>query len=316
LLGYRKEELKTMNVNELLTDVFPVQLSSYDRDLTSSMKLEYELEFIHHNGELIPMWTKISPVYDSSSNILEFLMYLRDVTERKKVDQLKDEFINLVSHEFRSPLTVIIGAVNTVLSEEGRLSPEETRQLLRDAAAEADELSHLLGNLLELSRSQANRLLLHPEPINVRVIIQQAIEIISGQSSTHRYILNFPDDIPQVHADQTRVERILHNLLENAVKYSPEGSEIKVTAKPQGEYVIIAVTDQGIGISPEEQARLFRPFERLEEFRPTGTTGTGLGLIVCERLVEAHGGRIWIESEPGQGSTFSFILPLSSTVAE
>ncbi|NOQ43841.1 MAG: hypothetical protein GQ560_05200, partial [Dehalococcoidia bacterium] len=82
------------------------------------------------------------------------------------------------------------------------------------------------------------------------------------------------------------------------------------------EYVIIAVTDQGIGISPEEQARLFRPFERLEEFRPTGTTGTGLGLIVCERLVEAHGGRIWIESEPGQGSTFSFILPLSSTVAE
>ena len=316
LLGYGKEELKIRNINELLTDVLPVQLSSYDRELTSPIKLEYELEFMHHNGELIPMWIKISPVYDSASNIFEFLMYLRDITERKKVDQLKDEFINLVSHEFRSPLTVIIGAVNTILSEEGRLSPEETRQLLRDAAAEADDLSHLLGNLLELSRAQANRLLLHPEPINVRDTVQQAIEIISRQSSAHRYILNFPDDIPQVHADQTRVERILHNLLENAVKYSPEGSEIKVTAKPQGEYVMIAVTDQGIGISPEEQARLFRSFERLEEFRPTGTTGTGLGLVVCERLVEAHGGRIWIESEPDQGSTFSFILPLSCRVAE
>ena len=310
LLGYSAEELITMNLNELLADVLPVELSSCDINASIPIDLEYELEFVHQNGESIPIWVKISPVYNSAGNLFEFLMYLRNVTERKKMDRLKDEFINLVSHEFRSPLTVVIGAINTILSEEGRLSHEETRQLLKDAALEADSLSHLLGNLLELSRAQTNRLLLNSELISVRNAVQQAMESLKRESSTHRFILDLPDDLPPAYADQIRVERILYNLMENAIKYSPEGSEIKVTARLQGKNVIISVSDQGIGISQDEQARLFKPFERLEEFRSADTAGTGLGVLVCKRLVEAHSGRIWIESESGKGSTFFFTLPL------
>jgi signal transduction histidine kinase len=126
-------------------------------------------------------------------------------------------------------------------------------------------------------------------------------------------VIDFPKRLPPVRADQLRVERILYNLLENAVKYSPPGGEIRVFAKRERERLVIGVSDQGIGISLHDQAKLFGPFQRLEDSRLDGVKGAGLGLLVCRRLVEAHGGQIWVESEPGRGSTFFFTLPLSHT---
>jgi PAS domain S-box-containing protein len=241
------------------------------------------------------------------------LVILRDITERKRMDQLKDEFIGLVSHELRSPLTVVIGAVSTALTELERLSPEETRQLLQDASSEADSLSHLLGNLLELSRVQADRLFLHVEPISIESAIQNTVEGIRQQSPTCQFVIDLPKRLPLVPADQLRVERILYNLLENAVKYSPQGSEVRIFVKPEKERLVIGVSDQGMGISAEDQAKIFGLFQRLEDSAAAGVKGLGLGLLVCRRLVEAHGGRIWVESEPGQGSTFFFTLPFGHT---
>ena len=234
-----------------------------------------------------------------------------DITERKKLEQLKDDFIGLVSHELRSPLTVITGAVNTALTEAERLSPEETRQLLKDAALEADSLSHLLGNLMELSRLQADRLLLFSEPISIEKVIQGTIEEIKRKSSAHQFVVDVPRELPPVYADELRVERILYNLLENAVKYSPQGGEVRVFIKLAEEHLVIGISDQGIGISPSDLAKLFKPFQRLEDSRLDRVHGSGLGLSVCRRLVEAHGGQIWVESESGKGSTFFFTLPLS-----
>jgi PAS domain S-box-containing protein len=238
------------------------------------------------------------------------LEIFHDITERKKVEQLKDEFIGLVSHEMRSPLTVITGALNTVLTEEANLSRKEKRQLLEDAAWESETLAHILGNLLELSRAQANRLFLSFEPADVKVVVRNAVQRIKRQSSVHRFVTSLPRELPPVRADVRRLERILHNLLENAVKYSPDGGYIRVTAKMDSEHLVIGVSDQGVGISQQDQARLFAPFERLENSRIERVKGVGLGLLVCRRLVEAHGGRIWVESEPGKGSTFFFTLPL------
>ena len=244
---------------------------------------------------------------DGSVSTLEIF---HDITERKRVEQLKDEFIGLVSHEMRSPLTVITGALNTVLTEGPRLSPKEERQLLEDAAWEAGTLAHILGNLLELSRVQADRLFLSFEPVDVKAVIRNAVQRIKRQSSIHRFVLGLPKELPPVRADVIRLERILHNLLENAIKYSPDGGYIRVTAKMDSEHLVIGVSDQGVGISQQDQARLFAPFERLENSRIERVKGVGLGLLVCRRLVEAHGGRIWVESEPGKGSTFFFTLPL------
>ena len=253
-----------------------------------------------------------TPVNNPDGSVSKLAIF-RDITERKRLDQLKDEFIGLVSHELRSPLTVVIGAVNTALTEGERLSAEETRQLLEDAASEAESLSHLLANLLELSRVQADRLFLHVEPISIENAIQNTIEQVKQQSPKSQFVIDLPKRLPLVPADQLRVERILYNLLQNAVKYSPQGGDIKVFAKPDKKHLVIGVSDQGIGISPHDQAKLFEPFQRLEDSRLDGVKGIGLGLLVCRRLVEAHGGRIWVESEPGRGSTFFFTLPLGNT---
>jgi two-component system sensor histidine kinase KdpD len=217
-----------------------------------------------------------------------FTAIMRDITERKKLDQLKDELTGLVSHELRTPLTVIIGAVNTVLTEEDLLSAQEKHQLLNDAAAEAESLSHLLGNLLELSRARAEQLVLHTEPVNIKAIVQNVIGKINKQTPSNRFSLDFPKGLPPAYADSLRLERILYNLLDNAVKYSPPESDIRISGKTKGGHLVIGIQDRGEGISSEDQSRLFSPFQRLEN---AGTKGIGLGLLVCRRLVEAHGGR-------------------------
>ena len=250
---------------------------------------------------------------DGSMSMLEIF---HDITERKRVEQLKDEFIGLVSHEMRSPLTVITGAINTILTEKSHLSPKEERQLLEDAAWETGTLAHILGNLLELSRAQAERLFLSFEPVDVKVVIKNAVQRVKRHTSIHRFVLGLPKELPPVRADVIRLERILHNLLENAIKYSPDGGYIRILAKMDSDKLVIGVSDQGIGISQQDQARLFAPFQRLESSRVEGIQGIGLGLLVCRRLVEAHGGRIWVESEPGKGSTFFFTLPLEGNKEE
>ena len=310
LLGYPREELRGKDFRELLASALPDKLSAYYDQLSRNGLVETEFELLGRGGRKIPVWAKIVGHHDVNGRLSQALVYIRDIAERKKLDQLKDEFIGLVSHELRSPLTVIMGAVNTALTEGARLSRDEMRQLLQDAAWEAESLSHLLGNLLELSRAQADRLFLSREPVSVRNVVKEAVEKIKRQSSNHSFETDLPKALPPVHADELRLERILDNLLENAVKYSPDGGKIKVSARLEDNHMVIGVSDEGIGISLHDQARLFSPFERLASQRLEGVKGIGLGLLVCRRLVEAHGGRIWVESEPGRGSTFYFTLPV------
>jgi signal transduction histidine kinase len=287
----------------------------FQRFLAGEEIRDEEMEMRRADGGRVWVNLSVRPVRDREGNVIASRSVMVDITEHKKLDQLKDDFIGLVSHELRSPMTVIMGAINTVLSEGANLSEEETRQLLKDAALESETLSHLLGNLLELSRVQAERLFLHAEAIDVKKVIQEAIEGVKRQSSAHRFVVSAPQKLPPVYADPLRLERIIYNLLENAAKYSPQGGGIKVTVKPDKEQLVIGVSDRGVGISPADQAKLFAPFQRLEESRPGGARGVGLGLLVCQRLVEAHGGRIWVESKPGRGSTFFFTLPLKPAMS-
>jgi len=232
-----------------------------------------------------------------------------DITERKRLDQLKDEFIGLVSHELRTPLTVIGGCLSTLLSEWDRLSPNEVQQLLKDALLESESLSHLIENLLELSRAQAQQLSLYPEPTDVKTLVKDTLSKIKRQAPSHRFVTSIPDKLPPINGDPLRVGRILYNLLDNAAKYSPPGSQIKVSVNAETERLVIGVSDRGKGLSSSEQAKIFGPFQRLENSRPDQARGAGLGLMVCRRLVEAHGGEIWVESKKGRGSTFFFSLP-------
>jgi len=311
--GYSAEEalgrhISFMCEDEARKDLFHQQVI---KPLLEKRSDEAEIEVLTKTGEERCIHLSLSPIRGSDGNVSMMCVYGIDVTERKKLDQAKDDFIGLVSHELRSPLTVITGAVNTVLTEGARLSPQETRQLLQDAALETESLSHLVANLLELSRVQADRLFLHTEPISVMNLVQNTVERVGYQSSIHQFLVDLPKELPLVYADPLRLERVLHNLLENAVKYSPRGGDIRVSVKPEEEYLVFCISDQGIGIPLLDQAKLFRPFQRLEDSSLDGAKGAGLGLLVCRRLVEAHGGQIWVESEPGRGSTFFFTLSLN-----
>ena len=314
LFGYSPDELIGRPVFNLYADTPNGKAKAqevFQRFIAGDEIRDEELEMCRADGSKVWISLSVRPIRDKEGRVVASRSMVADITEHKKLDQMKDDFISLISHELRSPLTIITGAVNTALTEGARLSPEETHQLLNDAALEAESLSHMLGNLLELSRMQADRLFLHAEATNAKKVIQDTVERIRRQSSSHQFVMSVPRELPLVHADELRLERILYNLLENAVKYSPQGGEIRVFVRPEEEYLVVGISDQGIGISPSDQAKLFEPFQRLEESRPEGVGGAGLGLLVCRRLVEVHGGQIWVESEPGKGSTFFFTIPLS-----
>ncbi len=308
--GRSQKELLGQPAADLFADT-PDGRVIFQRFLTGEESCDEEVEMRRTDGS--SAWGSLSmrPIHDAKGKIAARRLAIVDITERRKLTQLKDDFIGLVSHELRSPMTVITGAINTALTEEERLTPDERRQLLKDASVEADLLSNILGNLLELSRIQANRLALNAETIRARKVIHAAIEEVKRQDSGHKFVTNLPRKIAPVDADELRLERIIYNLLENAVKYSPPGSTIRVSAHPEDKFLVISVSDEGPGITPADQARLFAPFQRLEGSRPGGARGVGLGLLVCRRLVEAHGGRIWVDSTPGKGATFSFTIPLS-----
>jgi PAS domain S-box-containing protein len=274
--------------------------------------LEYEVEKERMDGTKIHCLQMSAPFYGEDNELTGIVQSYMDISERHRLDELKDEFISLVSHELGSPLTVVIGAINTVLAEKDRLSPEETQQLLKDAASESENLSHLLGNLLELSRVQANRLNLYNEPINIRKVIEATISKVSMIYSNRQIQTNISRDLPVLWADALRLERIFYNLIENAIKYSSGDSKVKVFARYDDESIICGVSDKGPGLSVHDAARIFEPFERLEDTLQYRTTskGMGLGLLVCRRLVEAHNGKIWVESTLGKGTKVFFRLPL------
>ena len=230
-----------------------------------------------------------------------------DITERKQAEQMKDDFIGMVSHELRTPLTVVLGSIKVAQSE--GIANEDLKALLAQAASCSEDLSHLLDNLIELSRYQSDRLTLRKSLVDVEDIVNKTLESESHHFNDRKILVDIPRLLPAVEADEIRLRQVLLNLLDNAAKYSKPNSVIKVSARSENEHILIGVSDQGHGISEADQEKLFEPFERLRE-RPTTSKGLGLGLLVCKHLVEAHRGKIWVESKQGKGSTFRFTIPL------
>ncbi len=248
-----------------------------------------------------------APLKNSDGTISKLALF-HDITERKKIDELKDDFIGMVSHELKTPLTVVLGALNAATSN--NIPPQEVKELLDDAAWGAETMSDVVDNLLEFSRWQANRLMLSTQPLDVASVINRVIRQFGRKQSSREMVADISSDLPVVNADLVRIERVLENLIGNAIKYSPEGAQVRITARTGPECLVIGVHDRGIGIAAVDQSKLFQRFQRLETTMEASLQGVGLGLVVCRRLVEAHGGRIWVESEPGKGSSFYFTLPL------
>jgi signal transduction histidine kinase len=229
----------------------------------------------------------------------------------RQLDRLKSEFVSLVSHELRTPLTNIHGGIELVLQQ---LEPCATgsHQVLLVVQSEAVRLTRMVKHILDVSALQAGQMQLNQGAVILRPLVNKVMTQCVQNSDNHELTLDIPTQLPPIWADEDRLADVLANLINNAIKYSPEGGEIKISASPENSHIHLIVKDSGIGIPLEEHDRMFQPFFRGKSTVDSVEKGYGLGLYFCHQLIHAQNGRIWVEScgEPGQGAAFHLTLPV------
>jgi len=231
----------------------------------------------------------------------------------EEANRLKSELLSTLSHEMRTPLASIKGYTSALLMEDADWDEQTRQEFLKIIDAETDNLRELISDLLESSTIEAGLLRIEKQPTLVPRLAQRAVEQANLRSKQHRFLVSFPSHFPVVDADPRRIEQVLHNLVDNAVKYSPDGGLIVVRGEVHPTEIVVSVADQGVGIAPEHLNRLFERFFRIRSGIGRNVVGTGLGLPIARTIVESHGGRIWAESTVGSGTTLYFTLPIDST---
>lgn len=229
----------------------------------------------------------------------------------EKVNRAKSEFVSIVSHEFRTPLTGIQGFSEIMRDED--LTPQEMREYAADINKDAQRLSRMIGEMLDLDRMEAGRMSMHRERIDLNAIVREAAERLRPNAPSHEITLGLAPDLPEYLGDHDRLTQVVSNLLSNAVKYSPTGGTIALTSELKDGAIHITVADQGMGIPEDMLESIWERYTRVESDRTRGIQGTGLGLPIVRQIVTMHGGRVWAESEIGRGSVFHVLLPLAAS---
>lgn len=239
------------------------------------------------------------------------VVLLRDITERKRMEQMRSEFMANVSHELRTPLTSIRGFVETLL-DSGTDDPQMTRHFLGIIAAETTRLSNLVDDLLDLSRIEERRVVHRWQREGVDKLIDRVFTICGSRAEEKQIAIkaNLSSRLPPLFGDPDLLAQVLINLVDNAIKYTPEGGTITLSARVEGDEIRIDVEDTGVGIPAENLPRVFERFYRVEKARTRGTGGTGLGLAIVKHIIKGHGGRVEVKSTVGKGTVFSVFLPL------
>jgi signal transduction histidine kinase len=251
------------------------------------------------------------PIHDDGGHSLGTGLLLRDVTREREVEAMKSQLLSTVSHELRTPLASIKGFATTLLRQDVKWDETNRREFLSIIDEESDRLSELISNLLDMSRIEAGTLRIEPEPADLAPIIEETVGAFKIQTHRHTFRVDLPDALPLVWADPRRARQVLRNLLDNAVKYSPDGGLIGVTASSDAEVVQVVVSDQGLGIEAQYLEHIFDRFYQVDSASTRAVGGSGLGLSICKAILDAHGGRIWVQSEVGLGTEFYFTLPLA-----
>jgi two-component system sensor histidine kinase KdpD len=231
----------------------------------------------------------------------------RETEVLQRTSELKSALLHAVSHDLRTPLSSIIGAAGSMLQSDVEWSPEERREFAQTIEQEAVRLNGIVGNLLDLSRIQGGTLVPALDWHDPALVVREALHRLEPITREHRLRTSIPDDLPPVFIDPVEIDQVVTNLVENAAKYTPSGGEITVSAAVEDGELRVSVADQGPGVPSEALPRLFEPFYRAPA--TSAIRGSGLGLAVARGLIEAHGGRIWAESNDGRGARFTFAIP-------
>jgi protein-histidine pros-kinase len=336
VFGYRQAELIGQNVDLLMPERFRGIHGHHVRTFFTAPRMRpmgsgLELAGQRKDGTEFPIEVSLSPLETEETPAV--MAVIRDITERKQAeaaiaqrtaelekandalrtaDRYKDEFLSVISHELRTPLNFITGF--TSILEDGVAGPlnETQQEYLRKIMIGADRMIELVSNLLDMSRIQAGKLRIAPELLPYAPIVTEAIAPMRSLSDQKQISLTLDMHAnPQVMIDPRRVIQVLTNLVDNAIKFTPPGGAITIRTQVVESALLTEVCDSGPGIPPESQVRLFKPFSQVDMSSTRHASGTGLGLTISKALVEAHGGKIGVRSQPGEGSTFWFTLPLT-----
>ena len=265
------------------------------------------------DGRSVAVLLNATPILSDDGEVESFVVTLQDLAALQEPERLRAEFLAMVSHELRAPLTSIKGSAATVLDAPSDLDPAVVRQFFRIIGSQADHMHDLVSDLLDVAGIETGTLAVSPEPAEVAVLVDRARSAFGSVEAANRLEIDIPPDLPLVLADRRRIVQVLGNLLSNAARHSPQSAVIRVSAARAGVHVAVSVSDEGRGIPAESLPLLFRKFARAQSGEPGGDTG--LGLAICKGIVEAHGGRIVAESDGlGLGARFTFTLPTVETV--
>lgn len=294
-----KEEQEAVAAIETLLDTQHLEVTK-----TFKMRLTVGDRIIH---------TSMSPVLTQRSDFLGVVTVLRDITKEVEADRAKSEFVSTVSHELRTPMTSIKGYTELVYAGAAGPINESQRRFLGIIKNNTDRLTALINDLLDISRVETGRVRFEAKPLQIGKVVADVINALSGQAETNDQTLTYEvvGGLPDIMGDRDRLNQVLTNLIGNAIHYTPQGGQVEVQVYPVAGAVRVDVRDTGIGIDPQDMARIFERFYRSDNPLVQEQRGTGLGLSIVKMFIEMHGGRVWVASTPEKGSTFTFILPVT-----
>ena len=263
------------------------------------------------DGRSVTTLINATPIHGPDGALASVVVTLQDLAPLRELERMRAEFLGMVSHELRAPLTSIKGSAATVLRASRIFGPAEVAQFFRIIDEQADRMDNLIGDLLDAGRIETGTLSVAPEPSDVAALVDQARGTFVSGGGRHTVRIDLPPGLPRVMADRQRLVQVLNNLLANAARHSPESAPIRIAAEHEGLHVAVSVSDEGRGIAPDHLGQLFRKYTTAGDRE--GGLGSGLGLAICKGLVEAHGGRIRAESGGvGLGARFTFTIPVAA----
>jgi len=306
-LGYGREELRRQSVLDLgIPNADKVAQESSRLHPGETLSSEDSVE--QSEGDELPIEVHVKRIDIEQQPLLQWI--LRDVSERLELDQLRSDLTSMIFHDLRAPISNIISSLEVL--ETSTLHEDEAFQsVLSIAQRSSRRASRLIESLLDLDRLEAGRAVIDKQKASISNLITEAVEEVHPMAEAKGHVLRFDlkPRLPEVEIDMDLILRVLTNLLENAIKYTRTGGQITVSSRKDKKHIVVSVQDSGPGIPPADQTRIFDKYARIH--REGKPKGRGLGLAFCRLAVEAHGGKIWVESTEGEGSTFHFTLPLS-----
>jgi len=255
----------------------------------------------------LPVGITYAPLQTANGFLINVIATVRDITRFRQADEMKSTFISVISHELKTPVALIKGYVSTLRREDARWDKVVVRDSLQVIEEEADRLTLMIENLLDASRLQAGGMAIKRSDVVLPDLARRLAKRFETQTSRHQLVVDFPDEFPIILGDETRLEQVISNLVLNSIKYAP-GGEIRISGQIRRDMVIVCVSDEGPGISAQDAPHIFDRFYRAPEMA-RNTKGAGLGLYLARSIVEAHGGRIWVDTEVGKGARICFSLP-------